>query len=76
MSAVKSKKETHQLLKGSHIPIKGYKNLARACRDAVRKAKAQFKLKLAINVKNNKKGLFRNMSSKKKHSEGLGLLLN
>ncbi|GAB0209887.1 hypothetical protein GRJ2_003454400 [Grus japonensis] len=54
----KAKKEAYQLWKGSQIVIEDYKNLARACRDAVRKAKAQLELKLARGVKNNKKGFF------------------
>ncbi|KAK4806136.1 hypothetical protein QYF61_001059 [Mycteria americana] len=71
-----SKKEAYRLWKGSQIPIEDYKNLARACRDAVRKAKAQLELKMARDVKNNKKGFFRYMSSKQKHREDIGPLLN
>jgi len=47
-----------------------------ASRDAVRKTKAQLELKLARDVKNNKKGFFRDVSSKKTHKEDLGPLLN
>ena len=35
-----------------------YRNVIRACRDATRKAKAHLELKLARDVKNNKKGFF------------------
>ncbi|KAK4806811.1 hypothetical protein QYF61_005607 [Mycteria americana] len=71
-----SKKEVYRLWKGSQIAIEDYKNLARACRDAVRKAKVQLELKLAKDVKNNKKGFFRYVSSKQKHREDRGPLLN
>ncbi|KAK4806968.1 hypothetical protein QYF61_027335 [Mycteria americana] len=52
------KKEAYWLWKGGQIAIEDYKNLARACRDAVGKAKVQLELKLARDVKNNKKGFF------------------
>ncbi|KAK4807115.1 hypothetical protein QYF61_018456 [Mycteria americana] len=58
-----SKKEAYRLWKGSQIAIEDYKNLARVCRDAVRKAKAQLELKLARAVK-NKKGFFREQWNK------------
>ncbi|KAK4806872.1 hypothetical protein QYF61_012593 [Mycteria americana] len=76
LGVLKSKKEAYRLWKGIQIAIEDYKNLARACRDAVRKAKAQLELKLAKDVKYNKKGFFRYVSSKQKHREDRGLLLN
>ncbi|KAK4825612.1 hypothetical protein QYF61_001292 [Mycteria americana] len=57
--------------KDGQIPIEDYKNLAKACRDAVRKAKAQLELKFAKDIKNKKKGFFRYLSSKQKHREHL-----
>ncbi|KAK4806914.1 hypothetical protein QYF61_012635 [Mycteria americana] len=73
---LKANEEAYRLWKGIQIAIEDYKNLARACRDAVRKAKAQLELKLAKDVKYNKKGFFRYVSSKQKHREDRGLLLN
>ena len=73
---LKAKKEAYWLWKGSQTAIEDCKNLAKACRDAVRKAKAQLELKLARDVKNNKKGFFRYVSSKQKHREDIGPLLN
>ncbi|GAB0179274.1 mitochondrial enolase superfamily member 1 [Grus japonensis] len=58
------------------IPIENYKGIARACRDAVRKAKAQLKLKLARDVKNYKKGFFRYVNNKQKEKENTGPRLN
>lgn len=48
-----------------------YKNLARTCRDVVRKAEDQLELQLDKHVKNNKKGFFRYLSSKQKHGEDM-----
>jgi len=53
-----------------------YRNVVRACRDATRKAKAHLELKLARDVKNNKKGFFNYISSKRKARDNAGLLLN
>lgn len=44
-----------------------------ACRDAVRKAKAQ--LSLARDVKGNKKGFYKYLSGKRKTRKNVGLLL-
>ena len=52
-----------------------YRNVVRACRDATRKAKAYLELKLARDVKNNKKSFFNYISSKRKTRENVGLLL-
>ena len=59
LSLLKTKREAYQRWKSGLIPIENYKGIARACRDAVRKAKAQLELKLARDVKNYKKGFFR-----------------
>jgi len=42
-----------------------YRNVVRACRDATRKAKAHLELKLARDVKNNKRGFLNYISIKK-----------
>ena len=48
----------------------------RVCRDAVRKTKAQLKLKLARDVKNYKEGFFRYVNNKQKQKESISPLLN
>jgi len=53
-----------------------YRNVVRACRDATRKAKAHLELSLARDVKNNKKGFFKYISSKRKSRDNVGPLLN
>lgn len=45
-------REAFQLWKGSQIDTEDYKNLARACRDAIWKAESQQELKLAKGVRN------------------------
>jgi len=49
--------------------------VVRACRDATRKAKAK-ELNLARDIRNNKKGFFNYISSKRKTRDNVGLLLN
>ncbi|CAM5153819.1 unnamed protein product [Natator depressus] len=53
-----------------------YKNIARACRSEIRKAKSHLELQLARDVKSNKKGFFTYVSNKKKVKERVGPLLN
>ncbi|CAM5167636.1 unnamed protein product [Natator depressus] len=53
-----------------------YKNIARACRSEIRKARSHLELQLARDVKSNKKGFFRYVSNKKKVKESVGPLLN
>ena len=53
-----------------------YRNVVRACRDATRKAKAHLELKLATDVKNNKKGFFNYISSQRKARDNVGPLLD
>jgi len=53
-----------------------YRNVARECRDATRKAEARLELKLARYVSNNKKGFFNYISSKWKTRDNVGPLLN
>ncbi|GAB0205781.1 mitochondrial enolase superfamily member 1 [Grus japonensis] len=53
-----------------------YRDVVRECRDATRKAKAHLELKLARDVKDNKKGFFKYISSKRKTRENVDPLLN
>ncbi|KAJ7422844.1 hypothetical protein BTVI_12165 [Pitangus sulphuratus] len=53
-----------------------YKNIVRICRDATRTAKVHLELNLARDIKDNKKGFFKSISSKRKSKENLGSLLN
>lgn len=51
----------------SHIASEDYKNHGRACKEAVKKAKAWLDLKLASDIKNNKKWVFRHMTNEQNH---------
>ena len=52
-----------------------YKNIARVCRNEIRKAKAQLELQLVRDVKGNK-GLYKYISSKRRIRKSVGPLLN
>jgi len=53
-----------------------YRNVVRAYREATRRAKAHMDLNLARDVKDNKKGFFKYISSNQKTRENVGPLLN
>ena len=53
-----------------------YRNVVKALRDATRKATVHLELNLARDVKDNKKGFFKHISSKEKTRDNVGLLLN
>ncbi|KAJ7407596.1 rna-directed dna polymerase from mobile element jockey-like [Willisornis vidua] len=46
------------------------------CKDAMKKTKAHLELSLAWGIKDNKKGFYKYISSKRKTRENVGLLLN
>ena len=71
LGLLKSKREAHQRWRSGGLSVESYKSIARVCRDAVRKAKAQLELKLAVDVKNNKKGFFRGVNHKQKKKENI-----
>lgn len=56
--------------------LENYKGTPRACRDAVRKPEAQFKLKLARDVKNHIEEYFRYVNTKQKEEGNTGLVFN
>jgi len=70
------KRKAHGMWKEGQATWEEYRNVVRACRDATRKAKAHLELKLARNVRNNKKGFFNYISSKQKTRDNVGPLLS
>ncbi|CAM4551145.1 unnamed protein product [Caretta caretta] len=76
LAALKYKKEAYKKWKIGQMTRDEYKNIARACRSEIRKAKSHLELKPARDVKSNKKGFFRYVSNKKKVKESVGPLLN
>ncbi|CAM5145543.1 unnamed protein product [Natator depressus] len=76
LAALKYKKEAYKKWKIGQMTRDEYKNIARACRSKIRKAKSHLELQLARDVKSNKKGFFRYVSNKKKVKKSVGPLLN
>ncbi|CAM4604369.1 unnamed protein product [Caretta caretta] len=76
LADLKYKKEAYKKWKIGQMTRDEYKNIARACRSEIRKAKSHLELQLARDVKSNKKGFFRYVSNKKKVKESVGPLLN
>ncbi|GAB0177889.1 mitochondrial enolase superfamily member 1 [Grus japonensis] len=76
LEKLKRKKEVYRMWKKGLAIWEEYSNIVRVCRDAVRKAKAHLGLNLARDVKENKKGFFKYISSKRKTRENVDMLLN
>jgi len=70
------KRKVYRMWEDGQAIWKEYRNVVRACRDATRKAKAHLELKLARDVKNNKKGFLKYISSKRKTRDNVGWLPN
>jgi len=56
LAELRQKRKVHGMWKEGQATCEEYRNVVRVCRDATRKAKAQLELKMARDVKNNKKG--------------------
>jgi len=76
LAEIRWKRKVHGMWKEGKATWEEYRNVVRACRDAKRKAKAHLEMKLARDVKNNKKGFFKYINSKRKTRDNVGPLLN
>ncbi|CAM4558081.1 unnamed protein product [Caretta caretta] len=76
LADLKHKKQAYKKWKVGHMTREEYKNIARACRNDIRRAKSHLELQLARDVKSNRKGFFRYVGNKKKAKESVGPLLN
>ncbi|CAM4495102.1 unnamed protein product [Caretta caretta] len=76
LADLKHKKEAYKKWKVGHMTREEYKNIARACRNVIRRAKSHLELQLARDVKSNKKGFFRYVGNKKKAKESVGPLMS
>ncbi|CAM5110091.1 unnamed protein product [Eretmochelys imbricata] len=76
LADLKHKKEAYKKWKVGYMTREEYKNIALACRNEIRRAKAHLELQLARDVKSNKKGFFRYVGNKKKAKESVGPLMN
>ena len=73
---LKGKKKIHEMWKKGLTTWEEYRSVVRACRDAMRKAKARLELTLAKVIKDNKKGFFKFVNSKRKARENVAPLLS
>ncbi|CAM5119753.1 unnamed protein product [Natator depressus] len=76
LADLKHKREAYKKWKVGQVTREEYNIIAQACRSEIRKAKSHLELQLARDVKSNKKGFFKYVSSKKKVKESVGPLLN
>jgi len=76
LEEIRWKRKVHGMWKEGQATWEEYRNAIRACRHATRKVKAHLELKLARDVKDNKKGFFNYISSKRKARDNVGPLLN
>ncbi|GAB0209975.1 hypothetical protein GRJ2_003463200 [Grus japonensis] len=72
LDKVKHKKEAYRGWKQGQVAWEEYREIVRAARDEVRKAKALIEISLARDVKDNKKSFYRYVSEKRKMSENVG----
>jgi len=70
------KRKVYGMWKKGQATWEEYRNIVRVCRDAARKAKVHLELNLARDVKDNKKDLFKYISSKQMTRENVGSLLS
>jgi len=76
LAELRWKRKVHGMWKERQATWEEYRNVGRACRDAMKKAKGHLELNLARDVKDNKMGLFKYISSKRKCRDNVGSLLN
>jgi len=60
----KWKRKVYGMWKEGQATWEGYRNVVRTCREATRKVKVHLELNLARDVKDNKMGFFKYISSK------------
>ncbi|GAB0184642.1 mitochondrial enolase superfamily member 1 [Grus japonensis] len=71
LDKLKHKKETYRGWKQGQVAWEEYREIIRAARDQVRKAKAPIELNLARDIKGNKKSFYRYISDKRKTRENV-----
>uniref|UniRef100_K7F1Q8 Reverse transcriptase domain-containing protein n=1 Tax=Pelodiscus sinensis TaxID=13735 RepID=K7F1Q8_PELSI len=76
LGVLKHKKEAYRKWKLGQMTREELKCIVRECRGVIRKAKAQMELRLAKDVKDNKKGFYRHVNKKKVIREGVQSLMD
>uniref|UniRef100_A0A670KJT9 Reverse transcriptase domain-containing protein n=1 Tax=Podarcis muralis TaxID=64176 RepID=A0A670KJT9_PODMU len=74
LTELRFKKDVYKKWKRGETTKEEFKQIASTCRHKVRKAKAQNELRLAREVKSNKKGFYGYVRSKRKNKERVGSL--
>jgi len=69
-------RKVYRMWKEEQATWEEYRNVVRTCREATRKANAHLELNLTRDIRDNKKGFFKYISSKQKTKENVGPLLN
>uniref|UniRef100_A0A493TTX5 Reverse transcriptase domain-containing protein n=1 Tax=Anas platyrhynchos platyrhynchos TaxID=8840 RepID=A0A493TTX5_ANAPP len=73
---LRRKKRVYNLWKSGQATREDYKDVARLCRDKIRKAKAHLELNLATAVKDNRKRFYKYINTKRRTKENLHPLLD
>uniref|UniRef100_A0A8C0A0D2 Reverse transcriptase domain-containing protein n=1 Tax=Anas zonorhyncha TaxID=75864 RepID=A0A8C0A0D2_9AVES len=73
---IRRKQRVFRYWKEGQVTWKEYRDAARVCRKKIRVAKAHLELKLAVSVRENKKGFFRYVNGKRRTKEYIGPLLD
>ncbi|KGL74422.1 hypothetical protein N309_09388, partial [Tinamus guttatus] len=76
LGKLNEKKSTYITWKKGQATWEEYRNIVRKCRGATRKAKAHLELELARDVRGNRKGFYKYISSKGKTRENVSPPLN
>ncbi|RMB92801.1 hypothetical protein DUI87_30695 [Hirundo rustica rustica] len=76
LEELRNKKRMYQLWKGGQASQEVFKGGAKECRKKIREAKAQFELRLATSVKDNKKCFYKYITAKRKGKTNLCSLLD
>jgi len=71
---LRQKRKVHGMWKEGQATWEEYRNVVKACRDSMKKAKVHLELNLARGVKDNKKSFFKCISSKQKTKHNVGPL--
>ncbi|RMB88011.1 hypothetical protein DUI87_35598 [Hirundo rustica rustica] len=76
LEELRNKKRMYQLWKGGQVSQEVFKGAAKTCRKKIREAKAQFELRMATSVKDNKKCFYKYINAKRKSKTNLCSLLD
>jgi len=76
LAELRWKGKVHGTWKEGQATWEEYRNDVTACSDVTRNAKVHLELKVARDVKDNKKGFCKYITNKRKTRENVGLLLN